>query len=360
MVKNNIQKMQFESEMKEFISLIKKYEQVSHKEIEDSWNSLLQNLPLSPLKAPKRKGKTVFRYLLAGCSIAASIALICAIFINKDTGYKESQFLTELANSVPASNQVQLVLSDNQQIELKNNSNVNYDEYGCVTVNNELPQVHEAAKTEEKEFNQVIVPKGKRTHLTLSDGTKVYVNSASRVIYPTVFDADKRMIAVEGEVYLEVAHNAKKPFIVKAKGIDIKVLGTSFNVNAYEQDNISVVLVEGRVEINPDKKTKMLLEPSQMACLENGVLRKEKQVNTLKYTCWKDNIMLLEKEKVAEILDKVARYYDVSIQYDKDAASQRLSGKLNLCDSIESVLDIIKVSASLQMEKTGDNKYRFY
>ena len=70
--------------------------------------------------------------------------------------------------------------------------------------------------------------------------------------------------------------------------------------------------------------------------------------------------MLLEKEKVAEVLDKVARYYDVSIQYDKDAASRRLSGKLNLCDSIESVLDIIKVSASLQMEKTGDNKYRFY
>ena len=69
---------------------------------------------------------------------------------------------------------------------------------------------------------------------------------------------------------------------------------------------------------------------------------------------------LLEKEKVAEVLDKVARYYDVSIQYDKDAASRRLSGKLNLCDSIESVLDIIKVSASLQMEKTGDNKYRFY
>ena len=131
------------------------------------------------------------------------------------------------------------------------------------------------------------------------------------------------------------------------------MLGTSFNINAYEQDNISVVLVEGQVEINPDKKTKMLLEPSQMACLENGVLRKKKQVNTLKYTCWKDNIMLL-------VLDKVARYYDVSIQYDKDAASRRLSGKLNLCDSIESVLDIIKVSASLQMEKTGDNKYRFY
>lgn len=186
------------------------------------------------------------------------------------------------------------------------------------------------------------------------------MNSASRVIYPTVFAADKRMIAVEGEAYLEVAHNAEKPFIVKTKGIDVRVLGTSFNVNAYEQDNISVVLVEGRVEINPDKKTKMLLEPSQMACLENGVLRKKKQVNTLKYTCWKDNIMLLEKEKVAEVLDKVARYYDVSIQYDKDAASRRLSGKLNLCDSIESVLDIIKVSASLQMEKTGDNKYRFY
>ena len=359
MVKNNIQKTQFESEMKNFISLIKKHEQISDKEIEDSWDNIRQNLPLS-FPPKKRRVKAIFRYLLAGCSVAASIAIICSISINKDTGCKESQFFTELVTPVAVGNQVSLVLSDNRQIELENNSNINYDEFGCVTVINESPQVPESAETEEQKFNQVIVPKGKRTHLILSDGTKIYVNSASRVIYPTVFAADKRMIAVEGEAYLEVAHNAEKPFIVKTKGIDVRVLGTSFNVNAYEQDNISVVLVEGRVEINPDKKTKMLLEPSQMACLENGVLRKKKQVNTLKYTCWKDNIMLLEKEKVAEVLDKVARYYDVSIQYDKDAASRRLSGKLNLCDSIESVLDIIKVSASLQMEKTGDNKYRFY
>lgn len=359
MVKNNIQKTQFESEMKNFISLIKKHEQISDKEIEDSWENIRQSLPLSFPKR-KRRVKAISRYLLAGCSVAASIAIICIISINKDTGCKESQFFTELMTPAPVSNQVSLVLSDNQQIELENNSNINYDESGSVTVNNESPKVPEFAETKEQKFNQIIVPKRKRTHLTLSDGTKIYVNSASRVVYPTIFDADKRMIAVEGEVYLEVAHNAEKPFIVKIRGIDIKVLGTSFNVNAYEQDNISVVLVAGRVEINPDKKTRMLLEPSQMACLENGVLRKEKQVNTLKYTCWKDNVMLLENEKVAEILDKVAQYYGVSIQYDKDAASRKLSGKLNLCDSIESVLDIIKVSASLQMEKTGDNKYRFY
>lgn len=357
MVKNNVRKIQFESEMKDFISLIKKHELISDKEIENSLDSIRQSMRLSP---QKRRVKAIFRYLLAGCSVAASIAILCIISGNKDTAYKESQFLNELANPVPTSNQVSLVLSDHRQIELENSSDINYDEFGCVTINNEPPQVPETAETEEKKFNQVIVPKGKRTCLTLSDGTKIYVNAASRVIYPTVFDADKRMIAVEGEAYLEVAHNAEKPFIVKTKGIDVRVLGTSFNVNAYEQNNISVVLVEGRVEVNPDKKTRMLLEPAQMACLKNGVLRKEKQVNTLKYTCWKDNVMLLEKEKVAEVLDKIARYYGVSIQYDKDAASRKLSGKLNLCDSIESVLDIIKVSASLQMEKTGDNKYRFY
>lgn len=211
----------------------------------------------SPLFLPKkRKVKAIFRYLLAGCSVAASIAIICITSINKNTDYKESQFFTELVSPVPVGNQVQLVFSDNRQIELENNSNINYDESGCVTVNNESPQAPESAETEEQKFNQVIVPKGKRTHLVLSDGTKIYVNSASRIIYPTVFATDKRMIAIEGEAYLEVAHNAKKPFIVKTKGIDVRVLGTSFNINAYEQDNISVVLVEGQVEINPDKKDK--------------------------------------------------------------------------------------------------------
>jgi len=359
MTRNNIQKTRFNIEMKNFISIIKKREQISDKEIEDSWNNILKRMPPSS-KTPKKKGKTIFRHLLAGCSVAASIAVFCVISGNKDTTYKESWFLTELANPAPINhnNQIQLVLSKDQQIELKNGSNINYDKSGSVTVNNESPQI--SKDTEERKLNQVVVPKGKRTHLTLSDGTKIHVNSASRVIYPTIFDTDKRIIAVEGEAYLEVAHNPNQPFIVKTKGLDVKVLGTSFNVNAYKQDNISVVLVEGHVEINPDKETRMLLQPSQMACLENGILRKEKQVNTMKYTCWKDNIMLLEKENISEVLDKVAQYYGVPIEYDKNIALRKLSGKLNLCDSIESVLDIIKVSASLQMKKTGDHKYFFY
>lgn len=104
----------------------------------------------------------------------------------------------------------------------------------------------------------------------------MYVNAASHVIYPSVFNDDKREIAVEGEVFLEVAHNPKVPFIVKTKGLDVKVLGTVFNVTAYEADDISVVLVNGRVEVNSSAKEKMILNPSQMVNWKDGMMKKRK------------------------------------------------------------------------------------
>lgn len=354
MAKNKLHNTDFDDEMKQFISLVKKHERVTETEIQDSWANVKK------LSSAERRRKRTVRYLLAGLSVAASIAIFFVISIYYDQSSDQGSFLTELQKETPIDslNQIRLVLSESQQVEVENEAIINYDKEGSITVNNHSPKITESPATKSNNPNHIFVPKGKRTHITLSDGTKMYVNADSHVVYPSVFSDNQRVIAVEGEVYLEVAHNPKVPFIVKTKGLDVKVLGTVFNVTAYEENDISVVLVNGRVEVNSPAKEKMLLHPSQMANLKDGIMKKE-EVDVLKYICWKDNIMLLERETVSKVLDNLSRYYGIPIWYDKSIASRKLSGKLDLCESIDEVLDIVKVSASLRVEKIEGGGYHF-
>lgn len=364
MVRDKRQKARFKSEMEEFVTLVKKHERIPPRKVEESWHGF--RFRRIAAEAACRRRILVRRWTTV-CAAAACIAALCLLYlIYTDNTPDESLFLAELENVAPTadSDEVVLVLSEQQQIALKDNSDINYDASGCVTVNNESPQIagesaDKESKEEKEHLNRLIVPRGKRTHLTLSDGTKIYVNSATRLVYPATFRTDRRVIAVYGEAYLEVAHNAKAPFIVKTKGMEVKVLGTTFNVNAYEADNTAVVLVEGRVEVNTDSKHTLVLEPSQMAHLKDGVLNKAK-VDVEKYICWKDNVMLIERENVCEILQRVARYYGVTVTCDPHVAPQKLSGKLNLSESIDNVLEVIRESASIRMEKTAEGKYHFY
>lgn len=345
----------FDNEMKHFVSLVKKHERVSEKEIDDSWANV-KELSFGARAAKKRK--KMLRHLLAGLSAAASVALLFIISIYPGPSQEDTSLLAELEKTAPIDSiqQIYLVLSENRQVELENEAVVNYNKEGGVTVNNPTSAMAGKQLAQENNLNHLIVPKGKRIHLTLADGTKMYVNAASHIVYPSVFNADKREIVVEGEVYLEVAHNPEVPFIVKTKGLDVKVLGTVFNVTAYEKNDISVVLVNGSVEVKSGEKEKMLLSPSHKARLKDGVLKKEK-VDITKYICWKDNMMLLDQDPVSEVLDNLSRYYGVAIWYDKPIAGRRLSGKLDLCESIEEVLDIVKESASLRVEKVEGGGY---
>jgi ferric-dicitrate binding protein FerR (iron transport regulator) len=353
-----IQHISFENEMKQFVSFIKKRNEISDAKIQASWDNV-EKLASAGFSAKSKKRHHL--KLLAGLSVAASVAILIFISFPLFNSTEDLSIITELKKeeaSIDSLNQIRLILSDNHHVELENEAIVNYDKEGSVTVNNSSPAMVEASIKEKSQLNHIIVPKGKRTHITLSDGTKMYVNAASHVIYPSVFDNDKREIAVEGEIYLEVVHNPATPFIVNTKGLSVKVLGTVFNVSAYKEHDISVVLVNGSIEVKSSAKEKMLLSPSQMVNLKDGVMKKE-DVNVTKYICWKDNIMLLDNDPVSEVVNRIARYYGISIGYDKNIEDRGLSGKLDLSESIDDVLDVIKVSASLNMQKSADGGYYF-
>ncbi|TMU55729.1 FecR family protein [Flagellimonas algicola] len=168
-------------------------------------------------------------------------------------------------------------------------------------------------------FNEIYVPYGQTFKLTLSDGTKVWLNAGTSFRFPQFLDAStqNRVVYLNGEAYFDVAKDKERPFIVNAENLDIEVLGTQFNVSAYKSDGeIATTLVEGSVSVyensNPD--TKVLLSPSYQASFvkENGSITKNR-VDTRIYTGWMENRLIIDNLSFAQILDKLERSHNVSI-----------------------------------------------
>ena len=211
-----------------------------------SWQKLEERL-----NAPRKTSVLRIRYLVS--SVAAAVMLLLAVgcyfwMMGHDKSSLPLALLEEKNVGALPGDEIVLV-KDQGWVQLKDEATVIYDTVGKSNV-----EEHQIEKNEQEtkidEPDQIIVPKGRRANIVFSDGTKMYINAETRVIFPTVFAKDKREILVDGEVYLEVAADPSRPFIVKTSTIEVKVLGTRFNVCAYrDEPAASVVLVEGLVEV---------------------------------------------------------------------------------------------------------------
>lgn len=208
-------------------------------------------------------------------------------------------------------------------------------------------------------IQHIHVPNGKSLEILLPDGSKVYANAGSHISYPSVFNKDRREINVVGEAYLEVTHNARLPFVVKANGFEVRVLGTKFNISAYPgAQSASVVLVQGSVQIETEKKENTLLHPNELADITpQGTCTR--RVDVSKYISWKDHFILLDEEKLETVSRKLSTYYGTDIHCDAEVAGLPLSGKLGLDNSLEEVIGILHKTTKLDCIKDG-NGYRLY
>ncbi|MEC3906676.1 FecR domain-containing protein [Tamlana sp. 2201CG12-4] len=202
-------------------------------------------------------------------------------------------------------------------------------------------------------YNELIVPNGRKMELLLSDGTYIYVNSGSTIKYPVRFiDGQERQIFLKGEAFFDVAKDTTHSFIVNAKDIDVQVLGTKFNMSAYEDDDlINTVLVEGSVNVNSIANKALLskLEPGYMASWnkDKETLNIE-SVNTEIHTSWIDGKLIFEDVPFKEITKKLERHYNVIINYDnKELESERFDAKFDI-ETIEEVFETFAKKDSLQ------------
>lgn len=261
-------------------------------------------------------------------------------------------------------NDAALILSDGKKVDINSKeSKVQYSDDGAGILVNDTTKLGQEYADEG--YNQLIVPFGKRSTLLLSDGTKVWLNSGSRLIYAPVFSGKTREVYLEGEGYFEVAKNADKPFFVKTDAFQVKVYGTKFDVKAYKNNNeYNTILIEGKVSmmVKQDMNSKeIFLTPNHKACLhkeENEVLLSEVD-NIKKYIAWVDGYLTFENETVSELITRISHYYNINIDSRLTNNLTKISGKLDLKDDPERVIATLAVISKTRYVKQG-TKYLFY
>ena len=223
-------------------------------------------------------------------------------------------------------------------------------------------QNNSKATSEELVFNELTIPYGKTFSLVLSDGTEVHLNSGTVLKYPIKFlEGKTRQVYLSGEAYFKVSKDKKHPFIVQSNKLNVRVLGTSFNVSAYpENKNIFTVLVEGAVrlygkdELYTEKKSK-LLKPGRKARWDKTSKKITiKKVDTSIYTSWIDGILVIENLKFHHIIKRLERHYNIKIiNKNKQLSSQVFTATFRV-ENIEEVLESFKTNFSFEYEIEGD------
>lgn len=291
--------------------------------------------------------------------IAAGLILLLGIGCLIHLGNKKDLSIDRFA----ASNKVnleksQLILSNGEKIEVPaGEAKISYSPDGASVKINDSSDVIQSAR--EEQFNQITVPYGKYVSLQLSDGTKVWLNSGSRMIYPPVFAEKQREVYLQGEGYFEVTQNAQKPFFVKTDRMRVEVLGTKFDVQAFDKENsYSTLLLEGTVSLSTRQKLRLnhddiLLKPSERGELSQitSQFKVEKIDHPANYIAWMYGYLNFEDEALESLIKRVSRYYNIDIQIKSDVGEFKISGKLDLKNDPERVLKGIAVIANQKVTK---------
>ncbi|MCX6326570.1 MAG: FecR domain-containing protein [Bacteroidia bacterium] len=329
---------------------------LSKEEIDSLWTKIRRST------IDRRKRNWRLFYPLAAAGILILLASIWWINSESHKNYEVVDY-SQLLSAHTAKQDVELIMADKTKLKISEiESELKYIANGQLVINSDKFIQQEAVKRNSgKELlNTIIVPRGNRANITFTDGTKLWLNSGSRAIYPVEFSDLKREIYIQGEGYLEVTHDESRPFTVKTDQMDIKVLGTSFNIIANPEDaTTKVILVKGKVIAKPINSTEVILLPNQMISFD-----KEKQktvvteVNVDDYISWKDGLLLCNSEKLESLVRRLEKFYDQKIIFsDESAKFFCLSGKLELKDNFDEVLQVIATTAPVKIKTENNTIY---
>lgn len=314
---------------------------------------------LQKLKEKIEKRKRIkWRRIYASSAAVLLLTLISTLFIFNEGSKKTEPGISSIGE-VAGNNNIQL-FTGNDVLEIDNNSTLNLSEKkNSAVIKNPLTQ--REVGLNDNRVNTLIVPYGKRSTLILADGSKVHLNSGTKMEFPGTFSEKRREINVEGEIFIEVVKKNNTSFVIHTPHSQITVHGTSFNVSSYSEDTKeSVVLVNGSVEVKSHNST-VLLKPNEMAEIENELIQC-KQVNVSDYTSWTDGYMQLNKMQLNEVLKRIGRYYNVEFRYNPalDLNKQTCSGKLFLSDNLNDVLEAFSKMTYFKYDKLNDETIFIY
>ena len=298
----------------------------------------------------------VKKITFAATAVAASISVLMIVRIlflghdSRSVGNDIISFVNNQMEAVSNNEEVQLILSEQKTVVLQNRESViMYDSTGIQTNDEKI------SKSDVASYNQLIVPNGKSSVLTLCDGTKIWVNAGTKLVYPVEFEKEKREIYVNGEIFLDVAPDAGRPFIVRTNDLHIQVIGTKFNVQAYASDEHSRIALEsGLVKISFEATEDVLLSPNKVYEQDKSGFASVKDADITKYTSWIHGLYMYESERLDVIFKRLERYYGIGITVDPSAAELRCTGKLDLKENMEDVLSNICYTAPIRYSKESE------
>ncbi|MFD2553109.1 FecR family protein [Sphingobacterium tabacisoli] len=256
--------------------------------------------------------------------------------------------ITSSAPITPGTNRATIVLDDGSQYQLSESQSGIVNEANAITYedgNTISTSAHTSAT--------IVVPAAGQYRITLSDGTKVWLNSVSSLRYPVQFSGSERRVVLSGEAYFEVQKDASHPFIVESEGQEIKVLGTKFNISAYRSFPHITTLLEGAVEVSNGTAVQKLA-PGQQVQVSNGKMSLIKgNIDLEEVTAWKNGYFKFNGN-LESIMDKVARWYDIEVVYKiKPDPNMTFEGKISRDKNIEEIFEIMELTKEIHFEVQG-------
>jgi len=270
---------------------------------------------------------------------------------------KSKSEFTEIPFSSSAYGEAKLILSGGEEILLKNTqTDLQFNASGTqVKVDNDSI-INYDKKIDQDAMAQVVIPFGRRTNILLSDGTKVCLNAGSKLVFPQKFSGKSRKVFLEGEAYFEVFKNKDIPFIVSTDNVNLTVHGTIFNMRDNGQDNeLEVVLVEGSVSLKEKSvmnifNKEITLKPNQKAVYDKTENKTtiESNVDVSNYISWKDGLLEFNRESILNVFKRLSQFYNVRFVTESSVElNRKISGKLDLKESLEDVMKVVSDAAPI-------------
>lgn len=296
-----------------------------------------------------------YRYVAAAASLLFMLSFgVYFLFFNK---LSENRVPVAGSTIIPGSNKAILRLADGRAILLDDAANGKLALQGNTIVSKDADGQLRYAQGDYHEnatytWNTLETPFGGQYQLLLADGTKVWLNAGSSITYPTVFDHKERKVEIRGEVYFEVSHHADWPFKVSSPGQTVEVLGTQFNVNAYDnEDKTRTTLLQGAVQVlTAHAKTR--LSPGQQAVYAGNKLITS-IVDTDEAIAWKQGYFRFNDERIESIMRKLARWYNVEVKFEGKVTKESFSGKISRQKSIQQTLAMLENTGTLHFKIEG-------
>lgn len=331
---------------------------------ETDWNTIYAKIRKTPVI-----GRKVFWTRVAAAAIIIGVLMVSAYWVldfkpGQPVAVQEKPGMQKELQ--PGGDRAVLTLADGQQIVLDQAKSGALSEQDNVKViktgEGQLAYSALNIKSEELQYNTVSTPRGGQYQVVLSDGTKVWLNAASSLRFPVSFPGGQRRVELEGEGYFEVSHRAGQPFLVQANGTEVRVLGTHFNINAYNDEaGVKTTLMEGSVEVSRADMT-TILRPGQQATTEDsntgsseGINIREVDVDAV--IAWKNGRFVFKGENIHAVMRQLARWYDAEISYGENLTNEEFVGVINRSryGKISDILDMLEKTRTVSFEVRGNH-----